>query len=248
MRALDLAAALALAVAAFLGARKGLWRMLAGGVALALGAFAAMAVSGVLAGALDDLGVAYPGDLGLGFFLPFALVSVYARYIAGLWLSKRLARRPERNRALGAAAGALWMLFTLGFLARTAGFGPAGRHQQTSRTCRPHVTEPASEIGLTREAARATEPILSGAPFCAWLARYPGATASRLQPYRLIGRGGPATWEAALRAALDGGRIQARTAEADREASSSLRAARSDRSDDSDTAGHPRKPMTLRLR
>ncbi len=204
MYALDIIAAFALAAGAFLGARKGLWQILAGGLAVTLGVLAATAASGVLAAALNDLGVAYPGDMALGFFLPFALVSVYARYIAGLWLSKRLARAPGRNQWLGAVAGAVWMAFALGFLVRVAGFGPveAGR-------------EPGTEIATP---SRRRPP-----PFCSWLARYPGRVASRLQPEGLVGPERKRTWEKALKAALDAERLQARSAEADREAISSMR-------------------------
>lgn len=204
MHALDLVAAAALAAAALLGARKGLWRMLAGGVALALGAFAGMAASGPISAALGDFGVAYPGDVLLGFFLPFALVSVYTRYIAGLWLSRRLNSAPARNRWLGAAAGAVWVVFALGFLTRVAGFGPQDTVHETG-------AELATETGRVKP------------PFCEWLACYPGEVASRLQPEKLVGREGGRTWEEALKAAFDGERVQARAAEADREAASSIR-------------------------
>ena len=204
MYALDIIAALALAAGAFLGAGRGLWRILAGGLAVTLGALAATAASGVLAAALNDLGVAYPGDVALGFFLPFALVSVYARYIAGLWLSKRLLRAPGRNQWLGAAAGVVWTVFALGFLVRVAGFGPA-------------------EAGHEPGAETATRPRRRPPPFCSWLARYPGRVASRLRPEGLVSRERKRTWQQALKAALDAERVQARAAEADREAISSMR-------------------------
>ena len=219
MHALDLVAAAALAAAALLGARKGLWRMLAGGVALALGAFGGMAASGPISTALGDIGFAYPGDVLLGFFLPIALVSVYTRYIAGLWLSRRLRRRPARNRWLGAAAGAVWVVFALGFLTRVAGFGR-------------READPANDAEIAAE-IRQCDP-----PFCEWLARYPGAVASRLQPEKLVRREGGRTWEEALRAAFDGERVQARAAEADREAASSIRSNLS--GVEADGAGRPR--------
>lgn len=213
MHALDLVAAVALAAAALLGARKGLWRMLAGGVALALGAFAGMAASGPISAALGDFGVAYPGDVLLGFFLPFALVSVYTRYIAGLWLSRRLQRRPARNRWLGAAAGAVWVVFALGFLTRVAGFGSS----LDPETLDGQIPNQETGAELAAETGRVKP------PFCEWLACYPGEVASRLQPEKLVVRERGRTWEEALRAAFDAERVQARAAEADREAASSIR-------------------------
>ena len=183
MLALDVLAAAALGAGAFLGARRGLWRMVAGGAAVTLGLAAGALACGPLAAASARLGVRYPGDAILGFLVPFGTASVGARYAAGLWLSKRLERTPERNRLMGAAAGVFWILFAAAFLARLGGLdGDRGRRE---------------------------------APFCSWLARYPGALSAatyvRESPTR-------ARWARAVREALDGEAVQSRAARGDHEA------------------------------
>jgi hypothetical protein len=227
MYALDVIAAFALASGAFLGAGRGLWRILAGGFAVTLGALAATAASGVLAAALNDLGVAYPGDIALGFFLPFALVSVYARYIAGLWLSKRLLRAPGRDRWLGAAAGAVWTVFALSLLVNVVWPGQAEADQKSA----PEIAAP----------SRRRPP-----PFCSWLARYPGRVASRLRPEGLVSRERKRTWEKALKTALDAERVQARSAAADREAASLMREMVRRKEQEPSERRLPLKPVRLR--
>lgn len=118
---LDVFAAFGVAFGAFLGARRGFWRVLANASSVLLGVFAGWGVRDVLAAALKDWGVAPPGDAVLGFFIPFALTSVYTRLVIGLWLLKVLGRRPEGNRLLGAVAGAVCALLLAGVVGNIAG-------------------------------------------------------------------------------------------------------------------------------
>jgi hypothetical protein len=193
----DVVAALAISLGGFLGARKGLWRMATGAGAVALGLLVGAALCDALADALRAIGVGHTGSIVLGFFLPFALVSVYARYLAGLWLSRAFDRMPDRNRILGAVAGVVWMALAVGLVARVA-------------WCRD-ATVPAAD-DLPR-----------GAPFVSWLARYPGA----LGASAYLGEPDDATeqdraWSQALEQAFDSNRLHTRTREADLEAAESL--------------------------
>ena len=189
----DLLAALVIAFGAFYGARKGFWKIATGAGAVGLGAIAAWTVSGVLADALGDLGVGYPGDAVLGFFLPFALVSVYARYLAGLWLTKWVENSPERNRTLGAVVGAVWMLFAIGFVGRLAGVNERPAH------ARPQASYP---------------------PLVCWLTDYPGAVGAHIYLSRETKQDEEdRIWSDALECALDSGRVHSRTLEGDVEAS-----------------------------
>ncbi len=161
MHIFDLVAVVSMAAGGWLGARRGFWKIAAGGVAVSLGLAAAWGISDVLAVALREWGVGSPGDAILGAFLPFALVSVYTRYVIGLWLARRLKGRPERNRLMGAAAGVAWVAFVAGMVARAA--------------------LPTGSAAPTRIASTGAIP-----PVTAWLARYPG----RMGAYVLGGSGG----------------------------------------------------------
>jgi hypothetical protein len=199
MQVLDFLVAMALAGGGLLGARRGLWSMAAGGTAVALGAAAGWASSDVLAAALRDWGVGPPGDALLGFLLPFALTSVYARFIIGLWLARKLEGRAQENRMLGAAAGVVWMLFVAGFACRAMGVSPREDGE------RP--------FGLAREAG----------PLSKWLARYPGELGARIY---LAGLERPARGKklaGVVKDALDCGRARERAARADRDARASFR-------------------------
>ena len=198
---LDILAAVAIAFGAFVGTRQGMRRMIAGGGAVALGTIAGGALCEPLGQTLSGLGVGYPGDVALAFFLPFALVSVYVRYLIGLWLSYELNQSPERNRAWGAVVGAVWMVFAAGSAGRLAGLAEPP----------PADERPTSAAGA--------------APFARWLAKYPGAVGSFVCTR---GQGAPtaadaARWSRAVERALDSGRVQARARQADREASAHLR-------------------------
>jgi uncharacterized membrane protein required for colicin V production len=200
MIVLDVLAAFAIAFGGFIGARRGFWRMATGSGAVALGAAAGWSLVDVLADALGDFGVGYPGDRLLGFFLPFAVVSVYARFLAGLWLSKLLEDQPDRNRTFGALAGAVWMMFVAGFVGRIAGLAPESTIADESPG---HKTS---------------------APFASWLAEYPGGlsgfalAAERASADDAEG----ASWSEAVETALDSNRVHTRSVEADREASARL--------------------------
>jgi hypothetical protein len=222
--------------------------MVAGAGAVSMGAAAAWAFSDVLAAALCDWGVGAPGDAILGFFLPFALVSVYARFILGLYLAKRLGGRPERNRLLGAAAGVVWMMLAAGLVARLSGIPDARGFNMDAQDSqdsfgRSHPVHPVHPCQVP----------FAGAPFTSWLARYPGriggwvyscaanedlqdrqdescsSCASLLKPLpdgpkdASHGRS-PAPFPCAiLRDALDGARAQGRASRADEAAAARLR-------------------------
>ncbi len=219
MYAFDLLAAVALAGGALLGARRGFWKMLAGGTAVTLGAGTAWATWDVLAAALRDWGVGTPGDVVLGIFIPFALVSVYARFIIGLWLSKRLERRPRGNCVLGSAAGVVWVVLAAGFAARAAGLDPAppaaARHAVYGVGQAP--------LGGASPQAGPWEDAASG-PFTRWLARYPGELGAwmYLRGVRR-GEGEKGRLTGTLKACLDAERAQRRASRADDEAFESLR-------------------------
>jgi hypothetical protein len=195
----DILAVIAIVFGAYLGARKGLWRLAAGGGAVGLGAAAGWATCDVLAAALGDWGVGAPGNAILGFFLPFALTSVYARFVIGLWLSRKLDGRPAHNRLLGAAAGVVWMVFLSGLLARAAGLG--GRAEGA--------------------AAYGAEP---GGPVTSWLARWPGELGARTYLSALT-TAREAEITSALREALDTDRARRRAGGADADAITSVREA-----------------------
>ncbi len=209
MYALDIIAMIALASGAFLGARKGFWKLAAGCSAVSLGAAAGWATSDVLAAALRDWGVGAPGDAIVGFFLPFALTSVYVRFIIGLWLSRRLEKRPGQNRLLGAAAGLVWMFFFAGLVARAAGLD--GR---------------APSPGTVAQAAarEAGAPTVSAGPFTKWLARWPGELGAQMYLSALVGERREEI-AGTLKTVLDAGRARGRAADADAEAITSMREA-----------------------
>lgn len=225
MYALDTLAALALAFGAILGAKKGLWRLAAGGTAVGLGAAAGWATSDVLAAALRDWGVGAPGNAILGFLLPFAVTSVYVRFIIGLWLSRKLEEKPAHNRALGAAAGVVWMAFLAGFVARAAGLdalatGPLASDSAGVRlNAGPREVVCATSIdgGMTGSTG------VSG-PLTRWLARWPGELGARMYLSALAGERKGRIADA-FRQALDTDHARRRASDADAEAITSVREA-----------------------
>jgi uncharacterized membrane protein required for colicin V production len=204
MHALDMLAVAALAVGAYLGARKGLWRLAAGCSAVGLGALAGWAVCDALAAALRDWAVGSPGDRIVGFFLPFALTSVYARFIIGLWLSRRLEDRPAHNRAFGAAAGLVWMVFFSGLVARVAGLDKS-----------ESTPDPVASAATYED---------EGAPLTKWLARWPGAVGARVY-LEAIERGRELEIAGTLQEAMDAGRARRRAGGGDAEAITAMREA-----------------------
>lgn len=226
MYAFDVLAALALAGGALVGAKRGLWKMTAGGTAVVLGAASAWATSDVLAAALRDWGVGPPGDAILGFFLPFALVSVYARFIIGLWLSKRLEKAPERNRFLGAAAGVACVVFAAGLAARAAGVGPQAVCARGDVDRPPEAAAPACRADGSADGSLAGTRLsvdAASGPFTRWLARYPGGVGA--WAYALAGRGEDdrRRLTGTLKGALDNTHAQKRASRADEEAFGSPR-------------------------
>ncbi|MHC5058120.1 MAG: CvpA family protein [Planctomycetota bacterium] len=211
MYALDVLAIMALVVGAYLGAKKGLWRLAAGCSAVALGAAAGWATSDVLAAALRDWGVGSPGDAIVGFFLPFALTSVYARFIIGLWLSRKLKEKPGHDRLLGAAAGLVWMVFLAGSVARAAGLDQDAAATAAATRAAYH------ELG-------APGPGDSAGPFTQWLARWPGAVGARMYLSSLE-RGHDEEFAGTVRRTLDADRARRRAGDADAEAITSMREA-----------------------
>lgn len=211
MYAFDILAVVALAFGAFLGARKGLWKLAAGCSAVGLGAAAGWATSDVLAAALRDWGVGSPGDVIVGFFLPFALTSVYVRFIIGLWLSRRFEKRPAHNRLLGAAAGVVWMVFVVGLAARVAGLD--GR-----------ASEPKAVAGPASFEAAESSPEGIAGPLTNWLARWPGAVGARMYLSALEGAREEKI-AGTLRRAMDAGRARRRAGDADADAITSMREA-----------------------
>ena len=238
MHALDMLAVAALAVGAYLGARKGIWRLAAGCSAVGLGALAGWAVSDVLSAALRDWGVGSPGDRIVGFFLPFALTSVYARFIISLWLSRKLEDRPAHNRALGAVAGLVWMVFFSGLVARAVGLDKNAS------------TPDAVANAATFEGRNASAD--EGAPLTKWLARWPGAVGARVY-LEALERGRELEIAGTLQQAVDAGRARRRAGGGDAEAIMAMREAgyvrlRMDaRSDaDTDTASDTASDINLR--
>jgi hypothetical protein len=201
MHALDILAMIALAFGAYLGARKGFWKLAAGCSAVGLGSLAGWATCDVLAAALRDWGVSSPGDTIVGFFLPFALTSVYARFIIGLWLARKLEAKPVHNRFFGALAGIVWMVFVAGSVARVSGI-------DTSTPARTASFRPDSAVG----------------PFTTWLARWPGAVGGEMYLSSLK-RGHNEALASTLKETLDPLRARSRAAGADAEAITSMRAA-----------------------
>lgn len=152
---LDIIAAFALTIGAVVGARKGMWRLFAGNGALSLALLAGGIFSSPLATFFREIGVAAPGDKILGFFLPFAVVSVYGRYMLGLWLSKKFGSKFEVNRTWGAFAGIIWMVFCFGFVMRA--------------------------VGVENKHTRANPVIADAAgPFSRWLSNYGGEIGARI--------------------------------------------------------------------
>ncbi|MHC4251196.1 MAG: CvpA family protein [Planctomycetota bacterium] len=211
MYALDILAIMALVVGAYLGAKKGLWKLAAGCSAVGLGAAAGWATSDVLTAALRDWGVGSPGDAIVGFFLPFALTSVYARFIIGLWLSRKLKEKPGHDRLLGAAAGIVWMVFLAGSVARAAGLdGGAAVHASAARA------------GHHEDYASVSED--TAGPLTQWLARWPGAVGARMYLSSLES-GCDEEFAEAMERTLDAGRARRRAGDADAEAITSMREA-----------------------
>jgi len=214
MLVLDLLAAATIALGAFLGARRGLWRMLAAGVSVALGTAAGLAVSDTLAAALRDLGVARPGDAVLGFFLPFALTSVYARFVTGLWLSRRLERRHEENRILGAACGVALAIVAVGLAGNLAGL-----HRDDRRGA-PFVSWLASGPGEAASGVLAE--VLGGTVAPARISSQVGPAPSGASVEDARGprpEARPCALGEVVARAVDSDRIHARAREADAEAS-----------------------------
>ena len=206
MHALDILAMIVLAFGAYLGARKGFWKLAAGCSAVGLGTVAGWATCDVLSAALRDWGVGSPGDAIVGFFLPFALTSVYARFIIGLWLARKLEARPAHNRLLGAAAGIVWMVFVAGSVARISGVD---------------ARDPARGA-----AARTAYPRSGGAvgPLTRWLARWPGSVGGQMY-LSALKRGHDEALASTLKETLDPLRACERAADADAEAIISMREA-----------------------
>ena len=211
MHALDFLAMAALALGAYIGARKGFWKLAAACSAVALGSLAGWATCDVLAAALRDWGVGRPGDTIIGFFLPFALTSVYARFVIGLWLARRLDGKPRHNHLLGAAAGLVWMVFLAGSVARISGLtGDA-----------PSPAHGACGAASESDAAACTG---AAGPFTKWLARWPGSVGARMY-LGAIERGRDEALASALKETLDPYRARARAAGADADAITSMREA-----------------------
>lgn len=104
-----------------IGAKRGFLKLFSTSVALGLGALAARLACGPLSAALAGLGLRPPGHVIIGAFLPFSVVSVYAKFLTGLWLKKRLRRCSSRasrgligQSSLGAAFGAASAVFLTG--------------------------------------------------------------------------------------------------------------------------------------
>jgi len=211
MPALDFLAMAALAFGAYIGARKGFWKLAAACSAVGLGSLAGWATCDVLAAALRDWGVGSPGDMIVGFFLPFALTSVYARFIIGLWLARRLEGRPRHNHVLGAAAGLVWMVFLAGSIARISGLAD-------------DATAPARDAyGPNYEPETDTCAGAAG-PFTKWLARWPGSVGARMY-LSALERGHDRALASTLKETLDPFRARARAAGADADAITSMREA-----------------------
>jgi len=211
MHALDLLAIVALGFGAYIGARKGFWKLAAACSAVGLGSVAGWATCDVLAAALRDWGVGSPGDRIVGFFLPFALTSVYARFIIGLWLARRLEGRPTHNHLLGAAAGIVWMVFVAGSAARISGVAddaPAPARDAYGSNYESNIDASAGAAG----------------PFTKWLARWPGSVGARMY-LSAVERGHDEALASTIKETLDPFRARDRAAGADADAINSMREA-----------------------